>query len=59
MVAARGVGHRSTGPGIEGPVREVPVLNQKEARSRAILEDKTELICRYRADGTFTFVLRE
>jgi PAS domain S-box-containing protein len=37
-------------------VREVPVLNQKEARSRAILEDKTELICRYRADGTFTFV---
>ena len=31
-------------------------LRQSEARYRAIVEDQTELICRYRPDGTLTFV---
>ncbi|HEY9671644.1 MAG TPA: PAS domain S-box protein [Waterburya sp.] len=31
-------------------------LQQSEARYRAIVEDQTELICRYRPDGTLTFV---
>lgn len=31
-------------------------LRQSEARYRAIVEDQTELICRFKADGTFTFV---
>jgi PAS domain S-box-containing protein len=31
-------------------------LQQSEARYRAIVEDQTELICRFLADGTLTFV---
>ena len=31
-------------------------LQQSEARYRAIVEDQTELICRYLPDQTFTFV---
>ncbi len=31
-------------------------LRQSEARYRAIVEDQTELICRFHADGTLTFV---
>jgi PAS domain S-box-containing protein len=31
-------------------------LHQSEARYRAIVEDQTELICRFRPDGTLTFV---
>lgn len=31
-------------------------LQQSEARYRAIIEDQTELICRYKPDGTLTFV---
>ena len=31
-------------------------LRQSEARYRAIIEDQTELICRYQPDGTLTFV---
>lgn len=31
-------------------------LRQSEARYRAIIEDQTELICRFEADGTLTFV---
>jgi diguanylate cyclase (GGDEF)-like protein/PAS domain S-box-containing protein len=31
-------------------------LRQSEARYRAIIEDQTELICRYLPDGTLTFV---
>ena len=31
-------------------------LRQSEARYRAIVEDQTELICRFRPDGTLTFV---
>ncbi|NEO33856.1 MAG: PAS domain S-box protein [Symploca sp. SIO3C6] len=31
-------------------------LQQSEARYRAIVEDQTELICRFQADGTLTFV---
>jgi PAS domain S-box-containing protein len=31
-------------------------LARSEARYRAIVEDQTELICRYRPDGTITFV---
>ncbi|WP_293098688.1 PAS domain S-box protein [Moorena sp. SIOASIH] len=31
-------------------------LYQSEARYRAIVEDQTELICRFRPDGTLTFV---
>jgi len=32
------------------------ILRQSEARYRAIVEDQTELICRFLADGTLTFV---
>ncbi|HWR89454.1 MAG TPA: PAS domain S-box protein, partial [Dissulfurispiraceae bacterium] len=31
-------------------------LREKEARYRAVVEDQTELICRFRPDGTLTFV---
>jgi PAS domain S-box-containing protein len=31
-------------------------LRESEARYRAIVEDQTELICRFKADGTLTFV---
>ncbi len=31
-------------------------LRQSEARFRAIVEDQTELICRFKPDGTLTFV---
>lgn len=31
-------------------------LRQSEARYRAVVEDQTELICRFLPDGTFTFV---
>jgi PAS domain S-box-containing protein len=31
-------------------------LRDGEARYRAIVEDQTDMICRYRADGTLTFV---
>ena len=31
-------------------------LVQNEARYRAVVEDQTELICRFRPDGTYTFV---
>ncbi|HAG85365.1 MAG TPA: hypothetical protein DCL61_30525 [Cyanobacteria bacterium UBA12227] len=31
-------------------------LGQSEARYRAIVEDQTELICRFKPDGTLTFV---
>jgi PAS domain S-box-containing protein len=31
-------------------------LRRSEARYRAIVEDQTELICRYRPDGTLTFM---
>ncbi|MCI0629758.1 MAG: PAS domain S-box protein [Phycisphaerales bacterium] len=31
-------------------------LRQSEARYRAVVEDQTELICRFLADGTYTFV---
>ncbi len=31
-------------------------LQENEARYRAIVEDQTELICRYKPDGTLTFV---
>jgi PAS domain S-box-containing protein len=31
-------------------------LKRSEARYRAIVEDQTELICRFRPDGTYTFV---
>ncbi len=32
------------------------VLRRTEAQYRAVVENQTELICRHRADGTFTFV---
>ena len=32
------------------------ILQQSEARYRAIVEDQTEMVCRYRPDGTLTFV---
>jgi PAS domain S-box-containing protein len=31
-------------------------LAENEARYRAVVEDQTELICRFRPDGTYTFV---
>ncbi|NEP01731.1 MAG: PAS domain S-box protein [Symploca sp. SIO2E9] len=36
--------------------RTFEALQQSEARYRAIVEDQTELICRFQADGTLTFV---
>ncbi|MBN2469031.1 MAG: PAS domain S-box protein [Deltaproteobacteria bacterium] len=35
--------------------RTVEALQKSEARYRAIVEDQTELICRFRPDGTLTF----
>lgn len=32
------------------------VIQESEARYRAIVEDQTELVCRYRPEGTLTFV---
>jgi PAS domain S-box-containing protein len=37
-------------------VRLVEALTASEARYRAIVEDQTELVCRFLADGTLTFV---
>ena len=31
-------------------------LRQSQAQYRSVVEDQTELICRFRADGTYTFV---
>jgi PAS domain S-box-containing protein len=36
--------------------RAVTALRQSEARYRAIVEDQTELICRFLPDGTITFI---
>jgi PAS domain S-box-containing protein len=36
--------------------RTESALRESEARYRAIVEDQTELICRFLPDGTFTFV---
>lgn len=48
--------------GYQGIIRDVTdyklaqdALQQSEARYRAIVEDQTELICRFRPDGTITF----
>ncbi len=35
---------------------EVRLLRKSEGKYRAIIEDQTELICRWRPDGTITFV---
>jgi PAS domain S-box-containing protein len=56
MVGTRDMGYPSTDAGNEGSGREATELRQSEARYRAVVEDQTELICRYHADGTFTFV---
>ncbi len=56
MVATRERGYPSTDDETTSPGREVSALNRSEARYRAIVEDQSELICRYLADGTFTFV---
>ncbi|MFH1465665.1 MAG: PAS domain S-box protein [Pseudomonadota bacterium] len=51
------------GPLVVGIVRDISErwrseqqLRASEARYRGIVEDQTELICRYRPDGTLTFV---
>ncbi len=36
--------------------KALEALQQSEARYRAIVEDQTELICRFKPDGTLTFV---
>jgi len=36
--------------------RAEEALRESEARYRAVVEDQTELICRFRPDGTLTFV---
>jgi PAS domain S-box-containing protein len=36
--------------------RAEAALRESEARYRAVVEDQTELICRFRRDGTLTFV---
>lgn len=48
--------------GYQGIIRDVTdykmaqdALQQSEARYRAIVEDQTELICRFHSDGTITF----
>jgi PAS domain S-box-containing protein len=56
MVATRKRGYPSTDTETEEPDAEVSGLNPSEARYRAVVEDQSELICRFLADGTFTFV---
>jgi PAS domain S-box-containing protein len=41
---------------VEERNRDEQALVQNEARYRAVVEDQTELICRFRPDGTYTFV---
>jgi PAS domain S-box-containing protein len=41
---------------VEEQKRSQKALRRSEARYRAIVEDQTELICRFRPDGTYTFV---
>jgi two-component system CheB/CheR fusion protein len=56
MVATRERGYASSDTETEGYEGEVSGLNPSEARYRAIVEDQSELICRYLANGTLTFV---
>jgi PAS domain S-box-containing protein len=41
---------------VEERDRAEQALGQNEARYRAVVEDQTELICRFLPDGTYTFV---
>jgi PAS domain S-box-containing protein len=41
---------------VEEQQRSQKALRRSEARYRAIVEDQTELICRFLPDGTYTFV---
>jgi PAS domain S-box-containing protein len=41
---------------VEDQQRSENALRRSEARYRAIVEDQTEMICRFRPDGTYTFV---
>jgi PAS domain S-box-containing protein len=43
-------------PNITEPQHAAEALRQSEARYRAIIEDQTELICRFLPDSTLTFV---
>lgn len=49
---------RSAPPDREGhpPTLAGRALAESEQRYRQVLEDQTEVVCRFRADGTFTFV---
>ncbi len=49
--------------GLQGSTRDISIrkqaldaLRKSEERYRAVVEDQTEVICRFKADGTFTFV---
>jgi len=44
---------------ITGQIRAQQALEKSEAQYRAIVEDQTELVCRFLADGTITFMNRE
>ncbi|MBI4788198.1 MAG: EAL domain-containing protein [Chloroflexi bacterium] len=37
-------------------IRAIEALRESEERFRAVVEDQTEMICRFRPDGTLTFV---
>lgn len=48
-------GYQSTGRDITDRVRIEEALRESEERYRAVVEDQTELICRFRPDYTATF----
>jgi PAS domain S-box-containing protein len=48
-------GYRGSTSDITDRVRTQEVLLEREQQYRAIVEDQTDLICRYLPDGTFTF----
>ncbi|MCX5671969.1 MAG: PAS domain S-box protein [Planctomycetota bacterium] len=52
----RAVEYQAVGWDFTDRKRAEEALQQSEARYRAILEDQTELVCRFLPDGTLTFV---
>jgi PAS domain S-box-containing protein len=56
MIDGRTVGFQAIIIDITERKRVEEALRRSEAEYRAVVESQTELICRYKADGTFTFI---